>query len=1150
MNDRLISRDELLAELQQLRRRVTELEDWKTQHEWVLDAHSQDETKFKKLAENSGVGVYLIQDGMFKYVNPKLAEMFGYTVEELLTTPNIMLIVHADDRPAVLERLRQRISGEAIFASYQFRVVTKSGEISDVRVYGSRMEHNGTPAVIGTALDVTGQTRAEVLLEQKVKERTAELFDANEQLKQEAAVRRKAEDRLRQSESMLRDILSTSPVGIGLTEDRTMKWANEAWMRMFGFGNEHEFAGKSASIVYPSYEEYKRVGSILYEGLETGRVTSTDATFKRTNGSLFEGHIRMKALRPPDAVKGAIAVIADISHRKRAEEALRESEERYRAVFNNAGVGIALTDTKGRWHQVNSVCAEMFGRTGEELRSLTNLDITYADDMDISRERFHSLVQGDIDSYRYQKRFVRKDGSPFWTDVSVSAIRGPDGSCQATVGVLVDITDNKEAQRALQESQQRLELALDGADLGLWDWNIETGEVFCNQRWAEMVGVSADDKGLNIGLWNRKVHPDDLRSATHALKSHLAGIRPHYEIEYRLRNREEGWTWIHARGKVVERNDEGKPLRMTGTSLDITDRKRSEEALKQSENKFRLLYENAPVGYQSLDEQGNLVEVNAAWVDLMGYSREEAIGTWFGNYLATSLDERFREHFRRLKETGSARGIEYEMVKKDGSIITVTMDGAFVRDEHGVDRSHCVLHDVTSRRKAEKVQRRLATAVEQVSEGIVITDSGGIIQYVNPAFEGMTGYACEEVLGRKTAELWSSTHADEFIAELRSKLEQGEVWSGRVKERKKDGTVYLEDTTISPVFGDSGEIINFVGVKRDVTEQIALEKQLLHAQKMEAVGTLAGGIAHDFNNLLTVVSGYAELLLMGRSHDDSEYQDLRKISLASQRGSELVRSLLAFSRKVETKPRPTNLNHSVDQTRKLLYRTIPKMIELELDLAEDIRIVNADPAQMEQVLINLAVNAKDAMPDGGKLIIETANVTLDTDYCKTHLIARPGDYVQITVSDTGQGMEKETLEHIFEPFYTTKDQGQGTGLGLAMVYGIVEQHKGHITCYSEQGVGTTFKILIPAIETEEETDVATSTEMPACGTETILLVDDEQFVRDLGVRILNLGGYTVLTAGAGREALDVYTSNKEKISLVIMDLIMRAWVAYSACKNF
>jgi len=214
------------------------------------------------------------------------------------------------------------------------------------------------------------------------------------------------------------------------------------------------------------------------------------------------------------------------------------------------------------------------------------------------------------------------------------------------------------------------------------------------------------------------------------------------------------------------------------------------------------------------------------------------------------------------------------------------------------------------------------------------------------------------------------------------------------------------------------------------------------------------------------------------------------------------------------------------------------MIEMELDLAEDIRIVNADPAQMEQVLINLAVNAKDAMPDGGKLIIETANVTLGAEYCKTHLIARPGDYVQITVSDTGQGMDKETLEHIFEPFYTTKDQGQGTGLGLAMVYGIVEQHKGHITCYSEQGVGTTFKILIPAIETEEETDVVTPTEMPACGTETILLVDDEQFVRDLGVRILNLGGYTVLTAGAGREALDVYTSNEEQISLVIMDLIM------------
>ncbi|MBI4963631.1 MAG: PAS domain S-box protein [Desulfomonile tiedjei] len=1314
MMDDSVSREELLAELHRIRQRVTELESWKTQHEWVLDVATQCEDQFRSLAENLVVGVYLIQDGRLKYANPKLAEIVGYSVEELLALSNFMSLIFPDDRPLVLDNIEKRLSGEVPSSNYQARVVRKDGEVVWLEVYGSRMQHNGAPAVMGTVLDITGRMRAEVLLEkeldkfhalydlavamtadrdldenltlvveksrellgsdtayiglrdeeaghvymhilsgvrteefkamklpfgtgvgetvattqegfivrnyfrefesspvqdivkgeglisgiavpiqigqtnlgvlyvfnrtetsfsksdldtlfllgslaaveiirrrqeinlrkahndleQKVQERTRELFDANEQLKQEIVVREKAEDSLRQNESMLKDILSTSPVGIGLTEDRIIRWSNEAWMKMFGYENELEFVGKNAAIVYPSHEEYERVGNILYERLKTGRVTSAEATFKRKDGSLFKGHIRMKALCPPDVDKGAIAVISDISERKRAEEALRESEERYRAIFNNASVGIALTDPSGRWVQVNPVFCKMLGRTWEELQGLTNLDITDPEDIEASRERFHSLIHGHIDSYRYQKRFVRKNGNAFWTDVSVSAIRDPEGRCLGTVGVVVDITESKEAQRALQDSQQRLELALEGADLGLWDWNMVTREVVHNQRWAKMMGMSANNTKSNFLVWKQKIHPEDKRHVLEALNSHLAGSKPYYESEYRLQDSKGVWAWVHARGKVVERDESGKPLRMTGTSLDITNRKRAEQVLQESENKFRLLYENAPLGYQSLDEHGYLVEVNKAWLDLLGYSREEVIGTWFGNYLATGLNERFREKFSRLKELGIARGSEFEMVKKDGTLKTVAIDGTFARDEHSVGRAHCVLIDVTGRRKAEKVQRRLATAVEQVNEGIVITDSDGVIQYVNPAFERMTDYSREEVLGRKTAELWSSSHSDEFTAELRSTLERGEVWSGRIVERKKDGTVYQDETTISPVFDDSGRIINFVGVKRDVTEQIALERKLLHAQKMEAVGTLAGGIAHDFNNLLTVVSGYTELLLTGRSHDDPEYPDLRKIAVAAQRGAELVRSLLAFGRKMEAKLRPVNLNHSVDQIRKLIYRTIPKMIEIKLDLADDLRIVNADPAQIEQVLINLAVNAKDAMPDGGKLIIETANVTLDAEYCKTYLVANPGDYVQITVSDTGHGVDKEALEHIFEPFYTTKKPGKGTGLGLAMAYGIVQQHEGHITCYSEQGEGTTFKIYIPAIEAEVVADVAATLETPAFGTETILLVDDEQFVRELGVRILNLGGYTVLTATNGQDALEVFANNMDKISLVILDLIM------------
>jgi len=324
---------------------------------------------------------------------------------------------------------------------------------------------------------------------------------------------------------------------------------------------------------------------------------------------------------------------------------------------------------------------------------------------------------------------------------------------------------------------------------------------------------------------------------------------------------------------------------------------------------------------------------------------------------------------------------------------------------------------------------------------------------------------------------------------------------------------------------------------RDVTEHLLLTRQLFQAQKMEAVGTLAGGIAHDFNNLLQVVLGYSELVLGDEDLPDRLKEDLGRVLLAGRSGADLVQRLLTFSRKTESKPLNLDLNQRIRQTHKFLRRTIPT-IDIEMILAEDLLRVHADPSQLDQVLMNLAVNARDAMPDGGHLSIETANVLLDEEYARAHLEAKPGEYVLLSVSDTGHGMDKETLQHIFEPFYTTKETGKGTGLGLAMVYGIVKQHSGHITCYSEPGQGTTFKIYLPAAipETQDEQPVISA--MTQGGTETILLVDDEEFIRDLGRRILERHGYTVLSASDGREALDLYKKEIGKISLVILDLIM------------
>jgi len=336
-----------------------------------------------------------------------------------------------------------------------------------------------------------------------------------------------------------------------------------------------------------------------------------------------------------------------------------------------------------------------------------------------------------------------------------------------------------------------------------------------------------------------------------------------------------------------------------------------------------------------------------------------------------------------------------------------------------------------------------------------------------------------------------------------------------------------------------GKSVGLRGIVIDMTETKKLESQLRQAHKMEAVGTLAGGIAHDFNNLLQAVQGYAELLLLKKTEAEPDYQSLREISRAASRGGELTRQLLAFSRKVESRLQPLDLNRTVNEVRLLLERTIPKMIRIDLHLMGNLHWIKADPSQVEQIMMNLAVNARDAMPEGGTLTIETRNVIVTEEDCSSQPELTPGSYVLLTVSDTGLGIEKTTLEHIFDPFFTTKEVGKGTGLGLAMVYGIVKNHRGTILCSSDPGAGTAFKIYFPAIERPEAPPgiVPAATEPPR-GSETILLVDDDDAVRELGEETLQMFGYTVITAPDGASALHIYGKERDHIDLIILDLSM------------
>jgi two-component system, cell cycle sensor histidine kinase and response regulator CckA len=466
------------------------------------------------------------------------------------------------------------------------------------------------------------------------------------------------------------------------------------------------------------------------------------------------------------------------------------------------------------------------------------------------------------------------------------------------------------------------------------------------------------------------------------------------------------------------------------------------------------------------------------------------------------------------------------------------LDGAtLVRSIRGTLALHSMRGE---QRSAEESLRKLSRAVEQSADTVLITDRNGIIEYVNPAFEALTGYGAEEVCGKTPRILKSGEQGPEIYQDMWKAILAGKVFRGILVNRKKNGELYYVEESICPVRDSAGQVTHFVGNGRDLTERLRLEAQLLQAQKMDAVGRLAGGVAHDFNNLLTIITSYSELALDAVPAESALSSKIQEILLAAKRAAELTRQLLAFSRKQPQALRILDLNPVIAAISKTLPRLIGEDIEFSFVPGQGVGQVRIDPVQMEQILMNLAANARDAMPEGGHLRIETSQAYLDQDYIQHKPSAIPvGDYAIITVSDNGSGIRREHIAHVFEPFYTTKLSGKGTGLGLATVYGIVKQNKGYIWVYSEHGCGTVFKIYLPCAGKKCFALTSTAkTEKAAAGTETLLLVEDEQPVRRASAEFLRMLGYNVLEAKDGVDALALAKQRQSGIDLVVTDVVM------------
>ena len=703
--------------------------------------------------------------------------------------------------------------------------------------------------------------------------------------------------------------------------------------------------------------------------------------------------------------------------------------------------------------------------------------------------------------------------------------------------------ERKRAEEALRESERKLKEAQRLGRMGHWGIDLETRQL----DWSDTV-FTLYERDPTLGPPTAEdeaayYSPEDAEKLRAAARRTVETGDP-YEIDVRLRLPGGRHADVVAIGAAV-RDRDGDVVGLAGTVQDITKRRAMDESLRESQERYRAVTQSATDAIVTIDSGGSIVGWNKGAEQVFGYTQGEVVG----QLVVVLMPLRYRQpHLDGLKRVAAGgerkaigRSVELEGQRKDGSEFPVELSLAAWDISNGRYYS-AIIRDVSERKRTEEALRRLEAdyrgLVEHAPLGIYRSSADGRFVTVNRALVEMLGYeSADEVL---RLDIPREVYADpEQRADLVARFRSEDEATTEAQWQCKDGSLITVQLNVRIVRTPTGQIEYFEGLVEDVTQQRSLENQFRQAQKMEAVGRLAGGVAHDFNNILTIIVSNSEFLLGDLGTDDPKRQDVEEIRAAAQRATGLTRQLLAFSRRQVLQLRVLSLNGVVEALNKMLLRLIGEDVTLEASLDSELGAVRADAGQMEQVILNLVVNSRDAMPSGGRLTIETSNVVLDEAYVREHTGVSPGRYAMLAISDTGVGMDAETQAHIFEPFFTTKELGKGTGLGLATVYGIVKQCRGFVWVYSEPGRGTTFKIYLPRVDAPlDAPDMAQPVRPSPGGHEFVLLAEDDASVRRVIAEALERKGYRVLAAPDGQTAVAMARAQPGEIPLLITDLVM------------
>ena len=834
---------------------------------------------------------------------------------------------------------------------------------------------------------------------------------------------------------------------------------------------------------------------------------------------------------------------------ERSREDLRQSEARYRELVEQANSIILRMDQEGRILFLNEFAQRFFDYTPEEVLG-RNVVGTIVPETDSAGQDLAAMI-ADIGLHpeRYTANTnenMRRDGSRAWISWTNKPLGESDDEAREILCVGNDITERMQAEKALRRERERLEFIINGSRLGTWEWNVQSNETVFNETWAEMLGYRADElMPYSYATWARLLHPADLPRAEEALVRCVRDEALDYDCEFRMRHKDGHWVWILDRGRILTRDSAGKPLLMFGTHTDISSLKRVEEELLLTNELLTRFIKNSPI-YAFIKEvtpyESRTLKASDNYEEMLGMPVAEMLGKTMDELFPAPLAASMTADDWRVASGDEILHVDEEF---NGRSYT-TIKFPIRLGERKLLAGYTI--DLTEQRQAEAaLQESVATfrnIVQSSPMGIYIyrlEDDGRLIfTGANPAADRLLGMDHSLFIGLPIEKAFPGLRETDIPEQFRRVVRSGESW--------QNGSVQYDDGVASGMFevhafrmapGRLAVLFNDITDRRRAEEEREkLQAQLIQVQKMDSIGRLAGGVAHDFNNMLSVILGHCELALNRVDEAHPLYAGLENIRKAAERSAELTRQLLAFARKQTVAPRVIDLNETVAGMLDMLRRLIGEDIDLVWQPGEGLGAVRIDPSQLDQILVNLFVNARDAIGDTGKVTIETAAVTVDAGYCNGHADVLAGEYILLAVSDDGCGMDADLLAHLFEPFFTTKEMGKGTGLGLATVYGIVKQNGGFVNVYSEPGQGTTFKIYLPRHQTADQITPAVETAPAAAGTETILLVEDEPMILELTTAMLESLGYTVLAATGPEAALRLARDHGQAIHLLMTDVVM------------